>query len=270
LPAGVQDYYTFPPAPNALVVDICLREKGVDTAGIRSLERYVDLPALENRDDKHLKMNPQGGVPWFVLDDGTVIAESIAMCEYVDEVMMEGPSLVGQSAKDRGVVRQWQRRMEEHYCNPAFYGHRSWTASDDCADDHFMKNFFSKRMAAEQGANLLPKSWKELCQWAKNRIVWLERVKQEEAKCQGAASQFIAGNYFSIVDIQVYVVLWFFSEAFPHPPQKILEDLKGQVPWVQSWFDSVHARPACVAAREYREQNMREHPTAQSNAASEA
>merc|ERR1739848_63822 len=59
---------------------------------------------------------------------------------------------------------------------------------------------------------------------------------------------------FNIVDIQVYVTLWFFSEAFPHPPQKILQELQGQVPWVQAWFDKVHARPACVAAREYRKQ----------------
>merc|ERR1719191_2474289 len=72
---------------------------------------------------------------------------------------------------------------------------------------------------------------------------------------------------FTMVDIQVYVTLWFFSEAFPHPPQKILEELKGQVPWVQAWFDRVHARPACVAAREYREKSMKDHPTPQSNAA---
>ncbi len=35
---------------------------------------------------------------------------------------------------------------------------------------------------------------------------------------------------FSLVDIQVYTVLWFFAYAFPHPPQRILEELKGRVP----------------------------------------
>jgi hypothetical protein len=106
-----------------------------------------------------------------------------------------------------------------------------------------------------------------LCTWAKNRIVWLERIKQEDAKTNGKASEFIAGDVFTVVDIQVYVTLWFFSEAFPHPPQKILQELQGQVPWVQAWFDRVHARPACVAAREYREKSMKDHPTPQSNAA---
>jgi NAD(P)-dependent dehydrogenase (short-subunit alcohol dehydrogenase family)/glutathione S-transferase len=263
---GVKDYYTFPPAPNAMMVDICLREKGVGSAEIKAMERYIDLPALENRSPEMLEMNPQGSVPFFVLDDGTVVAETIAMMELVEEMMPENP-LVGTSAKDRGVVRQWQRRMEEHYCMPAYYGHRSWTASDDCADDHFMKNFFAQRLNAHHGASLVPKEWKTMCQWAKNRIQWLDRIKQEEAQKKGKASDFIAGDNFSIVDIQVYVTLWFFSEAFPHPPQKILEDLKGQVPWVQAWFDRVHSRPACVAAREYREANMAEKVTAQSNAA---
>merc|ERR1711959_498265 len=264
---GVKSYFTFPPAPNALMVDIMLREKGVGTAEIKAIEKYVDLPALDNRSPEMLKMNPQGSLPWFVLDDGTVVAETIAMMEYVEEVMPEGPCLVGSNAKDRGVVRQWQRRMEEHYCYPAFYGHRSWTASDDCADDHFMKNFFAKRLNAHHGASLVPKEWKTLCTWAKNRIQWLNRIKQEEAQQKGKASDFIAGDIFSIVDIQVYVTLWFFSEAFPHPPQKILQELQGQVPWVQAWFDRVHARPACMAAREYREHCMANKPTAQSNAA---
>merc|ERR1712193_113317 len=146
-------------------------------------------------------------------------------------------------------------------------GHRSWTASDDCADDHFMKNFFAQRLNAHHGASLVPKEWKTLCTWAKNRIQWLNRIKQEEAQAKGKSSDFIAGDTFTIVDIQVYVTLWFFSEAFPHPPQKILQELQGQVPWVQAWFDRVHARPACVAAREYREKCMTEQPTAQSNAA---
>merc|ERR1719160_2153461 len=263
---GIKAYYTFPPAPNALMVDICLREKGVGTAEIKAMEKYVDLPALDNRSAEMLKMNPQGSLPWFVLDDDTVVAENISMMEYVEEVMPENP-LVGSTPKDRGVVRQWQRRMEEHYCYPAFYGHRSWTASDDCADDHFMKNFFAQRLNAHYGASLVPKEWKTLCTWAKNRIVWLERIKREEAEANGKASDFIAGDTFTIVDIQVYVTLWFFSEAFPHPPQKILQELQGQVPWVQAWFDRVHARPACVAAREYREACMADKPTAQSNAA---
>lgn len=260
---GVKEYFTFPPAPNALMVDIFMREKGITTDGISSHEHFIDLPSLENRNDACLKMNPQGSLPWFLLEDDTVIAETIAMCEYVEEVMPE-PRLVGASAKERGVIRQWQRRMEEHYCYPAFYGHRNWTSSTDCPDDHFMKDFFAQRLNELHGANMLPEAWKEMCRWARNKMVWLERVKQE------SPSAFIAGDKFSVVDVQVYVTLWFFSEAFPHPPQKILEDLQGKLPWVQTWYDSVHNRSACIAAREYREKSMQSRPTSQSNSSATA
>jgi len=182
--------------------------------------------------------------------------QTIAMCEYIEDVMPENP-LVGRDAKERATVRMWQRRMEEHYCYPAFYGHRFWTSSVDCPKDHFMNYFFEDRLNQHGGAKMIPSVWKELCEWAKNRMLWLERVKQEECKKTGKLSEFIAGDFFSMVDIQVYTTLWFFAYQFPHPPQPILEDLKGQVPWVQEWFDRCHARPSCKAAAEDREKDLR-------------
>jgi glutathione S-transferase len=253
---GVTDYYTFPPAPYALMVEIALREKGVSDAWIRDYERFIDLPTLENRCDAMLELNPHGTVPFFKFEDGSVVNETIAMMEYLDEVIPESSPLVGGTPQERCTVRMWQRRMEEHYVIPAYYGHRNWTASSDCEDDHFMKGFFSKRLTEEHGSTLIPHAWKDWLTWAKNRIVWLEKQKQTEKKKSGVASEYIAGNFLSTVDIQVYVTLWFFSEAFPYPPQKILEDLQGQLPWVQEWFDRVHARPAVVAARKYREESL--------------
>lgn len=253
---GVTDYYTFPPAPYAMMVEVFLREKGVSDAAIRSYERFIDLPNLENRCSAILEMNPHGTVPFFKLEDGSFINETIAMCEYVEEVIPEGPCMVGRTPQERAVVRMWQRRLEEHYVIPAYYGHRNWTASEDCEEGHFMKDFFAKRLTAEQGSALIPHAWKDWLKWARNRILWLEGQKQDEAKKRGQASQFIAGDFMSTVDVQVYVTLWFFGEAFLHPPQTILQDLKGQLPWVQAWYDRVHARPAVAAARAYRKESL--------------
>lgn len=254
---GVKQYYTFPPAPNALIVDICMREKGITTDAIVAHEKWINLPSSENRNADCLQMNPEGTVPWFVMDDGSVVAETMAMCEYIEEVLPD-PPLIGSTPQKRATVRQWQRRMEEHYVHPAFYGHRFWTASSDCPDDHFMKNFFAERLNEQSGAHLIPQASKGLRQWARNRILWLEQVKQRQP------SFFIAGDAFSVVDVQVYIALWFFSEEFPHPPQPILQDLQGRVPWVQSWYDMVGNRSSIVAAREYRELDMNNRPTAQS------
>jgi inosose dehydratase len=253
---GVKEFHTFQRAPNHTVVDIFMREKGIEDAYFEEVEVWINLDMEDNRNAKNLAMNPQGSIPWFVMDDGSVIAETITMCEYIEDVMPENP-LVGRDAKERATVRMWQRRMEEHYCYPAFYGHRFWTSSSDCPEEHFMRDFFVDRLNQHGGAKVIPSVWKDLCEWARNRIMWLERVKQEEAKTTGKTTDFIAGDFFSLVDIQVYTVLWFFAYAFPYPPQTILEELSGQVPWVQAWYDRCHARPSCVAAREDREKDLR-------------
>ena len=45
------------------------------------------------------------------LDDGTCIAESVAICRYFEELHPE-PPLMGTDALDRALVEMWNRRME--------------------------------------------------------------------------------------------------------------------------------------------------------------
>jgi len=248
---GVSAFYTFPPAPAALIVDIFLREKGLREDDIKSVEKFVDLPAFENRGEECKKMNPGGQIPWFVTTGGRVISETIAMCEYVEDVMPK-PALVGSSATERGVTRMWQRRMEENFCSPATYAHRNWCHSDDCPSDHDMKNFYTRRLCEEQGSNLLysqPAAWKDLAAWAKHRLVWLETTKQEEARSQGksAPSKFICGEKMGLVDIQVYVNMFYWDTFCPG--QYFFKNLEGKVPWLQAWYERMHSRPAVEAAR---------------------
>lgn len=251
LSSCVKDFYTFAPAPAHLIVDVFLREKGVSAEEIKAVQRHVDLPNLENRSKSHKAMNPQGSIPWFVTPDGTVIAETIAMCEYVEENLPERP-LIGANSTQRGVVRMWQRRMEENFCAPATYSHRNWCHSTDCPADHGMKNFYSDRFNAEQGSSLLysnPGAWKDLAAWARHRLTWLEAVKREEASQASSKepSDFICGDFLSVVDIQVYVNLWYWDTFCPG--QHFFKQLRGQVPWVEAWYARMHERPAVAAAR---------------------
>mmetsp|Transcript_41677 Transcript_41677/g.77931 ORF Transcript_41677/g.77931 Transcript_41677/m.77931 type:complete len:290 (+) Transcript_41677:66-935(+) len=250
---GVSAFYTFTPAPAALIVDIFLREKGISEDAIKTVQKDVDLPGLENRGEACKKMNPQGSIPWFVTSDGTVVAETMAMCEYMEDVMPE-PALVGSTATERGVTRMWQRRLEENFCSPATYAHRNWCHSADCPSDHGMKNFYTQRFNAEQGQNLLysqPAAWKDLAAWALYRLVWLERTKQEEAQSAGktAPSDFICGDKLTMVDIQVYVNMFYWDTFCPG--QEFFKQLDGQIPWVKAWYDRMHIRSAIQAARTY-------------------
>lgn len=262
---GVSTFYTFPPAPAALIVDIFLREKGISADAIKTIEKVVDLPNLENRGEDCKRMNPQGSIPWFVTTQGIVVAETIAMCEYMED-MVPQPALVGASATERAVTRMWQRRMEENFCSPATYAHRNWCHSDDCPDDHDMKNFYTRRFNAEQGSSLLysqPAAWKDLAAWAINRVAWLEKTKQTEASSKGEKrkdgypddnpvggmkpSEFICGEKLTMVDIQMYVNM-FYWDTF-NPGLHFFSELEGKVPWVEAWYNRMHARPAVAAAR---------------------
>jgi len=94
--------------PNPLRVRIALAEKNaVDKATFIP----VDLMSGEHRNAEFLAKNPAGGVPILELDDGTYIAESSAIIEYIDH-SFAGISLTGTTPKERAVISMMQRRAE--------------------------------------------------------------------------------------------------------------------------------------------------------------
>ena len=67
------------PSPNARRVQVFMAEKGID------MERVpVDIRAGENLTDEYRAKNPAGRVPVLELDDGTYLAESVAICRYLE------------------------------------------------------------------------------------------------------------------------------------------------------------------------------------------
>ena len=61
-------------APNPRRVRIFLAEKGVEVPTVQ-----IDIAAGENRRSPYIDKNPLGGGPMLELDDGTIIAESVAI-----------------------------------------------------------------------------------------------------------------------------------------------------------------------------------------------
>jgi len=93
-------------APNPRRVRIFLAEKGIQVP-----DDQIDLAKAQNRSPEFLKINPMGGVPVLQMDDGTNLAESVAICRYFEETHPE-PRLMGVDARDKAEVEMWQRRME--------------------------------------------------------------------------------------------------------------------------------------------------------------
>ena len=98
--------YDFELAPNAQRVRVFLAEKGLE----------VPTEQLNVRDDDQFvepftSMNPFHCVPFLELDDGKVIAESMSICRYLEELHPE-PPLFGRTAEERAVIDMWLRRFE--------------------------------------------------------------------------------------------------------------------------------------------------------------
>jgi len=93
-------------APNPRRVRIFLAEKGIKVP-----TEPVDLGTLQQKSEAYTAINPLQRVPALVLDDGTVITESIAICRYFEALQPE-PPLFGRGALESALVEMWNRRAE--------------------------------------------------------------------------------------------------------------------------------------------------------------
>jgi glutathione S-transferase len=93
--------------PNGRRVRIFIREKGIPLPEIVD----TDIAKKEHLSPDYAKLNPKCRVPTLVLDDGTAIAESVAICRYFEEAH-PSPPLFGTGPKGRAMVEMWNRRLE--------------------------------------------------------------------------------------------------------------------------------------------------------------
>jgi len=93
-------------APNPRRVRIFLAEKGISVPLVP-----VDLGKGEHKSTEFTGLNPRQRVPLLVLDDGSAIAETMAICRYFEALQPE-PNLFGHTPEEQGLVEMWQRRVE--------------------------------------------------------------------------------------------------------------------------------------------------------------
>ena len=194
-------------APNPRRVRVFLAEKGVSVP-----IQPVDIMTRENRKPPFLAKNPLGGLPVLELDDGTCIAESVAICRYFEE-LHPAPPLMGEGARDRAIVEMWSRRTELEL----------WRFVTGCFQH--THDFLKGRI--EQ----VP-AWGELCRnTARERLTWFDR--------ELADRPFIAGERYTIADITALCALDFgrVVDIRIAPEQKHLA----------RWHEAVSARPSAKA-----------------------
>jgi maleylacetoacetate isomerase/maleylpyruvate isomerase len=92
--------YTYFRSSAAYRVRIALALKGLP---YESVPKHLLRDGGEQKKPDYLALNPQGLVP-ALADDGFVVPQSLAICEYLEEIHPE-PRLLPGSARDRALVR---------------------------------------------------------------------------------------------------------------------------------------------------------------------
>ena len=195
------------PTPNGWKVSIMLEETGLPYNLCP-----VNIGAGDQFKPEFLKINPMGGLPVLELDDGTHIAESVAICRYFETIKPE-PPLMGVDAKDKAVVEMWNRRMEFEILSMTAASFRNTS------------DFFKGRIPQV----------KEYGEIAKNaalkRLEWLDTVLADR--------EFIAGPRYTIADITALIGIDFGRTT----AIKIQENQKN----LARWHQAVSSRPSAKA-----------------------
>jgi len=170
-------YDSFGPNPRAL--RIFLLEKGLELP-----TETVDLLGGENRATAYTAKNPAGQVPALELDDGRVLAETVAIFEYHEE-KHPMPALVGGTPEERAETRMWTRRVELNITEHLYNGFRFAEGLE----------MFKTRLP------VIPEAAAGLKATVQKRLAWLDGLMEGRT--------FVAGDRFTIADIVLYCALDF-------------------------------------------------------------
>lgn len=198
------------PAPRCL--RMFLLEKGLAVPAVT-----VDVFAGDNREARFLAINPAGQTPALSLDDGTALAEAVAIAEYLEE-LHPAPPLIGSHALERAQTRQWWRRVE---LNITEFIHNAYHYAEG------LPRFEGRIPVAPEAAAGLKRV-------AQDRLAWLDAMMGE--------GPYLCGPRFSAADIWLYVWLDF-GIAVKQPFNRDLTQ-------ITAWFDRVNARPSAELSRQ--------------------
>ena len=190
--------------PNPRMLRMLMLEKNINIDA-----QDHDLMGAENRQDAYLSKNPGGQLPALELDDGTVIAETVVICDYLEELHPE-PALIGETAQERAEARMWNRRIEQKITENIYAGFRYSEGLQ----------LFENRMRC------LPEAADGLKAAGQDGLAWLDEQMQGKS--------FICGNRITIADLVLYCCTDFASG--------VGQSIDAKLENVNAWFARVEAR----------------------------
>ncbi len=193
--------YTCTWAPSPRRVSLYLEAKGIELEQVE-----VDLRSGEHLKPEFAAMSPDCTVPVLALDDGGFIWESTAIRRYLEELHPE-PPLFGRDARERADVNQWTDWVFGHGMLAVMEAFRN--AQPGLAD-HALPG---RRPVAQIPA---------LAERGRERYQHF----LSDLNTRLADRDFVAGEAFSVADIDARVAIEFASQAIkisPGADQQALE-----------------------------------------------
>ncbi len=200
--------YDLPPSPNARRVRIFIAEKGLEIPIVP-----VNMMTGENQSEDYLVKNSLGKMPLLELDDGTCIAESAAICRYLEE-MNPNPPLMGRNPLEKALVEMWHRRMELEFLIP------------------MITIFLHTGEMWKDRVTQIPQVAETGILNVKERMEWLDRELD--------GKEFITGEDYTVADIAAQCAFVMGKAALG---LRIAEDQLN----LSNWFTRVSSRPTARA-----------------------
>ena len=200
--------YDLSPSPNARRVRIFIAEKGLEIPIVP-----VNMMTGENQSEDYLAKNPLGKMPLLELDDGTCIAESAAICRYLEE-MNPNPPLMGRNPLEKALVEMWHRRMELEFLIP------------------MITIFLHTGEMWKDRVTQIPQVAETGILNVKERMEWLDRELD--------GKEFITGEDYTVADIAAQCAFVMGKAALG---LRIAEDQLN----LSNWFTRVSSRPTARA-----------------------
>jgi glutathione S-transferase len=201
--------YTAARAPNPRRVRWVMAEKGIE--GVELIDYALHLN--EHKNDALRAVSPMLQVPTLVLDDGTAITESLAICRYLEALHPE-PNLFGTDARETAVIEMWTRRVEMYCATPLMLAVRHLHPALAAIE----------KQNAETGEGHLKS--------ARRMIALLETRLGE--------SPYIAAERLTIADIVAFAAMDFARMIRWRPDPETQPNLA-------HWYEGMRARPAAAA-----------------------
>jgi len=195
-------------APNPRRVRMFLAEKGRAVAF-----EELDLMKGDLKTAEFTRLNKFQRVPVLLLDDGSAISETMAICRYFEELHPE-PALLGCGAMGKAMVEMWNRRMELGL----FF--------------HVAQAFRHTHPAMAHLEVPQVKDWGEA---NKDKALEVLSILDEQL----GSTRFIAGNEYSVADITALVAMDFMRPARIQRPAGLAN--------VERWYGEVSTRSSAKA-----------------------